>query len=201
MQRCGGQANKNIGDAFLLVWKMKDQDQKDVTDKNVTDENRQLADMALFSFIKVVAKINKFSHILKFNEMPEIQDRLPGYRVSLGLGLHQGWSIEGTIGSYHKIDASYLSANVNMSQRLETATKKYGATILMSQQFHEIMSRMVKTITREIDRILVGDERMKLYTVDISTKSCVKQADEFLHKPLKEKRSHEVEERRKLWDF
>jgi hypothetical protein len=63
---------------------MKDQDQKDVTDKNVTDENRQLADMALFSFIKV----NKFSHILKFNEMPEIQDRLPGYRVSLGLGLH-----------------------------------------------------------------------------------------------------------------
>jgi hypothetical protein len=67
---------------------MKDQDQKDVTDKNVTDENRQLADMALFSFIKVVAKINKFSHILKFNEMPEIQDRLPGYRVSLGLGLH-----------------------------------------------------------------------------------------------------------------
>ena len=51
---------------------MKDQDQKEVTDKNVTDENRQLADMALFSFIKVVAKINKFSHILKFNEMPEI---------------------------------------------------------------------------------------------------------------------------------
>ena len=52
---------------------------------------------------------------------------------------------------------------------------------------------MVKTICREVDRILVGDERMKLFTVDISTKSCVKQTDEFLHKPLKEKRSHEVD--------
>jgi class 3 adenylate cyclase len=45
--------------------------------------------------------------------------------VTLGFGLHCGWAIEGAIGSYYKIDPSYLSHNVNMSSRLEAATKIY----------------------------------------------------------------------------
>ena len=45
------------------------------------------------------------------------------YKVKIGFGLHIGWSIEGAIGSEFKIDASYLSPNVNMASRLEAATK------------------------------------------------------------------------------
>lgn len=30
-------------------------------------------------------------------------------------GIHMGWSIEGAIGSRHKIDVSYLSPNVNLA--------------------------------------------------------------------------------------
>ena len=41
----------------------------------------------------------------------------------MGFGLHFGWAIEGAIGSLFKIDASYLSPNVNMAARLEAATK------------------------------------------------------------------------------
>ncbi len=41
----------------------------------------------------------------------------------MGFGLHFGWAIEGAIGSDCKIDASYLSPNVNMASRLEAATK------------------------------------------------------------------------------
>lgn len=48
---------------------------------------------------------------------------MKNYEVKMGLGLHFGWSIEGAIGSYYKIDASYLSPNVNMASRLEGATK------------------------------------------------------------------------------
>lgn len=40
--------------------------------------------------------------------------------------MHYGWAVEGAIGSLHKIDASYLSAHVNMAARLEAATKQYG---------------------------------------------------------------------------
>jgi hypothetical protein len=34
--------------------------------------------------------------------------------------------IKGAIGSHFKIDASYLSPNVNIASRLEAATKQYG---------------------------------------------------------------------------
>ena len=55
-----------------------------------------------------------------------------GYEVKLGLGLHMGYAIEGAIGSYYKIDASYLSPHVNMSARLEGATKAFGVPLLIS---------------------------------------------------------------------
>jgi class 3 adenylate cyclase len=41
----------------------------------------------------------------------------------MGFGLHLGWAIEGAIGSNFKIDASYLSPNVNLSARLEAASR------------------------------------------------------------------------------
>ena len=79
--------------------------------------------MSLFSFIKIIAKINKYQHILDYRNDKELTKRMPGYRVKMGFGLHQGWAIEGAIGSFYKIDASYLSPNVNMASRLEAATK------------------------------------------------------------------------------
>ncbi len=50
----------------------------------------------------------------------------------MGFGLHVGWAIEGAIGSEFKIDASYLSPNVNMSARLEGMTKLYGVPLLLT---------------------------------------------------------------------
>jgi class 3 adenylate cyclase len=50
----------------------------------------------------------------------------------MGFGLHVGWAIEGAIGSEFKIDASYLSPNVNLAARLEAASRQYGVSLLIS---------------------------------------------------------------------
>ena len=50
----------------------------------------------------------------------------------MGFGLHVGWAIEGAIGSDFKIDASYLSPNVNIASRIESATSQYGLPFLIS---------------------------------------------------------------------
>ena len=39
--------------------------------------------------------------------------------------------LKGAIGSEFKIDASYLSPNVNMASRLEAATKQFGVPLLI----------------------------------------------------------------------
>lgn len=88
-----------------------------------TNSVNQLADMAVLSFIKIIAQIKKSRKLLKYRENKELNERIPNYTVKMGFGLHVGWAIEGAIGSMYKIDASYLSPNVNMASRLEAATK------------------------------------------------------------------------------
>lgn len=141
-----GSANKNIGDAFLLVWKFPERELPDGTKEQIIDTvtSSKLADMALVSFVKVVAGINKSYTLAEYREIPEIIERMgTGWKVKMGFGLHVGWAIEGAIGSEYKIDASYLSPNVNMASRLEAATKQYGVQILVSSDLYNIMSPQV----------------------------------------------------------
>jgi hypothetical protein len=88
----------------------------------------------------------------------------------MGFGLHMGWAIEGAIGSSYKIDASYLSPNVNMAARLEAATKQYGVTILISGALYDCLSDDIKAICRLIDIVTVKGslEPVKLYTIDVN---------------------------------
>jgi hypothetical protein len=64
-----GSANKNIGDAFLLVWKFHNDDvvEEDNHELKLKEENRvhQIADMSIISFLKIIAKINKSAKLFK----------------------------------------------------------------------------------------------------------------------------------------
>ena len=73
----------------------------------------------------------------------------------MGFGLHVGWAIEGAIGSEFKIDASYLSPNVNLASRLEAATKQFGTTLLLSGEFARLLSPAVHARCRQIDCVTV----------------------------------------------
>lgn len=62
------------------MWKFKNL--KDFEVENPTDispENQRVADLALFSFLKVLAKINKLSHILDYRKNADLNARMPGY--------------------------------------------------------------------------------------------------------------------------
>lgn len=86
----------------------------------------------------------------------------------MGNGLHLGWAIEGAIGSFYKIDASYLSPNVNMSNRLEAGTKIYGVPLLLTGDIYDHFTKECKAICRQLDYIDIGTETpCRLYTVDV----------------------------------
>ena len=140
-----GAANKNIGDAFLLVWKYPDQDVKVIEETGeLVPKNSmrvsQLADMSVISFLKIIASIRRSQKLDKYRSYPKLMERMPNYSVKIGFGLHVGWAIEGAIGSDFKIDASYLSPNVKISDTLEASTKTYGVPILISGDLFDIMT-------------------------------------------------------------
>lgn len=88
-------------------------------------------------------------HVSRFHMM-HFGNIVSGKQVRLGFGLHVGWAIEGAIGSSFKIDASYLSPNVNMASRLEAATKQFGVTMLLSDDFVSLLSSSVRSRVRQV---------------------------------------------------
>ena len=87
VDKYGGAVNKNIGEAFLLVWKFRDP-QEFLQNRPISDESRIVADMALFSFLKIIAKLNKFAHIMAYRKEERLLAKLPNFIVNMGFGLH-----------------------------------------------------------------------------------------------------------------
>lgn len=129
----------------------------------------KMADLAIMSFLKIIAEVNKSYVLAEYRTHEALNKRMPDFRVKMGFGLHVGWAIEGAIGSEFKIDASYLSPNVNMAARLEAATKQYGVPLLISGEMINVCSPLFVRYCRQIDRVTVKGsvEPMGLYTVDL----------------------------------
>lgn len=71
--RYGGSANKNIGEAFLLVWQLNDQSYKINTKTNeITwtdlDHVSLMCDFSVYSFIKAIVKIHKEPAVLEYRK-------------------------------------------------------------------------------------------------------------------------------------
>ncbi len=150
VDRFSGAANKNIGDAFLLVWKYNDEDVEFDPEINnlvpkVNTRVSQIADMTVISFLKTIAAIKKSYKLNRYRRRRDLLERMPNYSVKMGFGLHVGWAIEGAIGSDFKIDASYLSPNVNMASRLEAATQQFGVPLLISGDLFDVLTEQCQT--------------------------------------------------------
>lgn len=161
--QCSGSANKNIGDAFLLTWKI---------DENLQpSEVSLLADQALLAFCKSLIELCRYQDFIcnfSIAANNRLYKRFPGYKVRIGSGLHVGWAIEGAIGSNMKIDASYLSPHVNMAEYLESSTKAYGVPLLMSEAFFRLLTPAANKYCRQVDRLKRSDaeEPFGLFTYD-----------------------------------
>ena len=138
--------------------------------------------MSVFSFVKIIAKLNKFNHIVKYSLDKKMKSIRNDFKVKMGFGLHQGWAIEGAIGSFFKVDASYLSPNVNMAARLEAATYQFGTPLLVSGMLRDLMSTQFQKVMREIDTVTVkGSIRpVRLFTIDLDTEDMVVE-DDLIH--------------------
>eukprot|EP00927_Polykrikos_kofoidii_P002838 TRINITY_DN11134_c0_g2_i1.p1 TRINITY_DN11134_c0_g2~~TRINITY_DN11134_c0_g2_i1.p1 ORF type:complete len:1011 (-),score=184.11 TRINITY_DN11134_c0_g2_i1:105-3137(-) len=155
-----GAPNKNIGDSFLIVWRLS---------SAPSERQTKLADMAIMAFIQVLIAINKSPVLEEYRKHPGLLQRLPNYRVQMGFGLHCGWAIEGAIGSEFKIDASYLSPNVNVAARLEAATTQFGVWILISHFMVNLCSPEMAAVCRLIDHVTVKGSKqpVRLHTIDL----------------------------------
>ena len=204
-----GSANKNIGDAFLLVWKLEDRFIKEVVNKQGVKElklknvNRinQICDMVLICFIRILIEINKSYKLSEYRHHKGLNARMKNYKTRLGFGLHLGQSIEGAIGSMFKIDASYLSTDVNMANELEENTKTFKKELIMSGDFYDYLSEDAKRYVRLLDIFKTKSGQItRLYSIDLDLENIPieKKKDSMFKEDNIEKKWELVKQKRKI---
>ena len=107
----GGVVDKFIGDAIMAVWGAPHTSEKD-----------------------------SFNALKACLEMRVALEKLNGTRRSrgqtdilIGMGLHCGEAISGTIGSDERMEYTVIGDTVNMTSRIESSTKAFGSDLLVSE--------------------------------------------------------------------
>lgn len=112
----GGVVDKFIGDAIMAVWGAPQAHERDP----------QNAVKACLEMRKALEKLN---------EARIGRGKTP---IRIGMGLHRGEAISGTIGSSERMEYTVIGDTVNQASRIEASTKTFGSDLLLSEGLAEI---------------------------------------------------------------
>ncbi|TGN17287.1 7TM diverse intracellular signaling domain-containing protein [Leptospira idonii] len=86
-------------------------------------------------------------------------------KIKIGIGIHYGKVLIGTIGQESRMDGTLIGDTVNTASRLEGKTKELGVTVLMSETAYELLTDINKNSMQSLGEIeLRGrEERLKVY--------------------------------------
>ncbi len=127
----GGMLDKFIGDAMMVIFGTP----------VAHDDDPDRA---------VRAAINMLVQLSEFNQRRKQQGMMA---IDHGLGLNTDEIVSGNIGSPKRMDYTVIGDGVNLAARLESACKKYGVHILISEYTFGSLKATYRT--RQIDRVIV----------------------------------------------
>lgn len=118
IQQNHGIVDKFIGDAIMAVWGAP----------KTTKRDAQNAVRACLEMRRALGELNQ-KRIAK-GQPP----------ILIGMGLHSGPAISGTIGSDERMEYTVIGDTVNMTSRIESSTKAFGTDLLISEATAQAVS-------------------------------------------------------------
>lgn len=139
----GGVVDKFIGDAIMAVWGAP----------NFTERDSQMAVKAAIEMRLALAQLNE-------------QRQLRGHTaIKIGMGLHRGDAISGTIGSSERMEYTVIGDTVNQASRIEASTKAFGTDLLLSEEMASVVqSDFILEVAGSVE-VKGKSEALKLFKV------------------------------------
>jgi two-component system sensor histidine kinase ChiS len=108
--------------------------------------------------------------------------------IQIGIGIHKGNLMLGTIGESERMDGTVIADAVNLASRIESLTKVYGAPILISQTALEGSKQRDKYSLRFVDIVKVKGKKepVSLYEIFDNEKDEIKKLKLNAAKPLED---------------
>lgn len=110
------------------------------------------------------AAIEMQSKIVEYNEHRKNQNYQP---IAIGVGLHRGNLMLGTIGEENRMDTTVISDAVNVASRIESMNKFYGSQILVSGDFIDSLINPVNYHFRFLDRVKLKGKNSAISVFEI----------------------------------
>ena len=133
--------------------------------------------MALFSGEAdnaVKAGITMLHRLAEYNQHRANSGFAP---IQNGIGINTGSLMLGTVGGQNRMDGTVISDSVNLASRIESLTKEYGVSLLISQQTFSHLQNPTDYAIRQVDRVKVKgkSEVVTVYEVFDSYRAEVKE--------------------------
>ncbi len=112
----------------------------------------------------VQAAIAMQKQVALYNEQRQLQGEVP---ISIGIGLHTGNLMLGTVGESERMDTTVIADAVNLASRLEGLTKLYGAGIVISEYTLSRLEGLQNCNSRFLDRVRVKGKTESLAVYEV----------------------------------
>ncbi|MGL5061315.1 MAG: ATP-binding protein [Microcoleus sp.] len=110
------------------------------------------------------AAIDMQNEVNIYNQQRQNSGRNP---ISIGIGLHSGNLMLGTIGERERMESTVIADAVNLASRLEGLTKVYGAPILVSEAIIKRLIEPEQYKYRFVDRVAVKGKTVPVSVFEI----------------------------------
>jgi two-component system sensor histidine kinase ChiS len=112
----------------------------------------------------VQAAIEMNQAVARYN----VERTAEGYQaIQIGIGLHTGSVMLGTVGEAERMQGTVISDAVNVAARLEGLTKAYGASLLISEQTLQALATPSRYHYRFVDRVQVKGKHIAISVLEI----------------------------------
>lgn len=113
------------------------------------------------------AALNMQEKLIEYNQNRKKSNYSP---IEIGIGIHYGNLMLGTIGEAERMEGTVISDNVNLASRLEGLTKIYGCSIIISEAMLQNMKNAEAFKFRMLDTIRVKGKNNSVSIYQIFTR-------------------------------